>query len=120
MMKDFLRKHDIDIALTQEITDPESVNIYGYTSHLNIGPDMRGTAIVAKKSIHLKKIERMTSGRTIAAKVNDLRIINIYAPSGTAKRTQRERFFLTELPVILCTHSHPIVLGETLTALYTR
>jgi exonuclease III len=111
MMKDFLRKHDIDIALTQEITDPESVNIHGYTSHINIGPDMRGTAIVAKKNLHLKKIERIPSGRAIAAEFNGIRIINMYAPSGTAKRTQREQFFLTELPAMLSTHSHPILLG---------
>jgi exonuclease III len=72
MMVDFLSKHDIDIALVQEITDPESVILHGYASHLNIGPDMRGTAIMAKKDLHLTKIERIPSGRAIAAEFNGI------------------------------------------------
>jgi len=109
-MMDFLRKHGIDIALVQEFTVPESVILHGYASHLNIVPDMRGTAIMARKDLHLTKIERIPSRRAIAAEFKGVRPINIYA-SGTAKRAQREHFFLTELPALFSAHSHPILLG---------
>jgi len=111
MLMDFLRKHDIDIALMQEIADPVSVNINGYLSHTNIGPDMRRTAIVARKDLHITRIDRIPSGRAIAAEFHGTRLINIYAPPGTSKRAQRERFFLMELPALLSASSHPILLG---------
>jgi exonuclease III len=111
MLMDFLRKHDIDIDLIQEIVDPESVCINGYLAHTNIGPDMRGTAIIARKDLRITHNDRIPSGRAIAAEFHGTRLINVYAPSGTSKRTQRECFFLTELPALLSADSHSILLG---------
>jgi exonuclease III len=105
MLVDFLLKHDIDIALIQEIVDPESVCINGSLAHTNIGPDMRGTAIIARKDLHITQIDR------IAAEFHETRLINVYAPSGTSKRTKRECFFLTELPALLFADSHSFLLG---------
>jgi exonuclease III len=110
-LMDFLRKHDIDIALIKEIVDPEIVCINGYLAHTNIGPDMRGNAITDRKDLHITQIDRIPSGRAIAAEFNGTRLINVYAPSGTSKRTQRECFFLTELPNLLSADSHSILLG---------
>jgi len=70
MLTDFVRKHDIDIALVQEVTAPDSINITGYVAHFNIGSTMRGTAILARKELHLTKIDRVSSGRAIAAELN--------------------------------------------------
>jgi exonuclease III len=111
MLMDYLRKHDIDIALIQEIVDPESMCINGYLAHTNIGSDMTGTTIIARKDLHITKIDRIPSGRAIAAEFHGTRLINVYAPSGTLKRTQRECFFLTELPALLSADSHSILLG---------
>jgi exonuclease III len=52
MMQDFVRTHDLDIILVQEVTAAESVDVAGYVSHINIGSEMRGTAILAKKTSH--------------------------------------------------------------------
>ena len=111
MLMDFLWKQEIDIALIQEIVDPESVCINGYLAHTNIGPNKRGTAIIARKDLHITQIERIPSGRAITAEFHRTRIINAYAPSGTSKRTQRECFFLMELPALLSADSHSILLG---------
>jgi hypothetical protein len=40
-----------------------------------------------------------------------IRIINVYAPTGMAKRTERERFFNAELPVLFSEYTNPIPMG---------
>ena len=35
----------------------------------------------------------------------------MYAPSGTTKRTERERFYNVELPILFADHTHPLLLG---------
>jgi exonuclease III len=62
---------------------------------------MRGTAILAKDGITLTNVTKLPSGRAIAAEYRGTLLINIYAPSGTAKRHEREYFFNNELPYLL-------------------
>ena len=111
MLQDFVRAHDLDIILVQEVTAHESVNITGYVSHTNIGSEMRGTAILAKKHLVLTDIDLLPSGRAIAAVFSGIRLINVYAPSGTTKRTEREYFFNSELPALLSAYSNPLLIG---------
>jgi hypothetical protein len=47
MLPDFIRHHDLDIVFLQEVTDPAILNVTGYATYLNMGADMRGTAIMA-------------------------------------------------------------------------
>ena len=61
---------------------------------------MRGTAIIAKSTLHLTNITTLPSGRAIAAAYKGIRLINVYVPSGTARRTDREQFYTTELPYL--------------------
>jgi hypothetical protein len=49
-----------------------------------------------------------------------IRIINIYAPSGTAKRTEPEHFFNAELPVLFSKYTHPIVIGRDFNCILQR
>jgi len=74
----------------QEVTNLEILNIMGYLTHLNVGTTMRGTAILARSELHLSIINTLHSGQAIAAKYNGMRLIKEYAPSGTARRTERE------------------------------
>ena len=94
MLENFLRVHDIDILFAQEVTSPETTNIGGYETHHNIGSSMRGTAIVAKDVITLTNVTKLPSGRATAAEYRGTLLINIYAPSGTAKRHEREYFLI--------------------------
>jgi exonuclease III len=63
---------------------------------------MRVTAIIARKDFHTTHIDILPSGRAI---------INLYAPSGTAKRTERERFFNVELLVLFSEYTNPMLTG---------
>jgi hypothetical protein len=62
---------------------------------------MREIAIVMKNMIQLSKIAPQPSGRATASDWGRLRQINIYAPSGTADRTEREQYYNEELPYLL-------------------
>jgi exonuclease III len=57
---------------------------------MDIGTSMRGSAIMAKPQHQLTNIRRLPTGRAIAATFRDVQIINIYAPSGTNRRAERE------------------------------
>ena len=110
MLHDFVRKHDFDTLLAQELTSTEVLNIYGYETY-NIGASIRGTAILAKRELHLTNITTLPSGRAIAAVYKGIQLINIYAPSGTTKRTDREQFFNEELPYLLQADHTRLIIG---------
>jgi hypothetical protein len=66
---------------------------------------------VARENIELANITRIPSGRTIAADYKGIWLVNIYAPSGAAKKNEREQFFNSELTYILRAAPEEIVLG---------
>jgi exonuclease III len=61
-----------------------------YTAHINIGTDGRGTAILVKEGLILTNIQRIPSGRGIAATLHGIRIVNIYAPSGSENKREKK------------------------------
>jgi exonuclease III len=73
-----------------------------------------GTAIIMRNMIHLINIATLPSGRAIAADWTGLGLINIYGPSGTAARTEREQCYNTELPYLLQHTPQFIILGGDL------
>jgi exonuclease III len=111
MLTEYIRRHDLDIVFLQEITDLELLPMPGYDIYDNIGSDIRGTDIVARNDIMLRNINKLPSGRAIAAECKGLYIVNIYAPSGTAKRTASENFYNTEVPQLLQTGHGEIIIG---------
>jgi exonuclease III len=112
MLEGLLWQQGIDIALLQETTTTK-LNIRGYNAVTNDGTEKRGTAILIKEGITITDIKRIPSGRGIALNHNGIQIINIYAPSGTEKRNEREYFFNMELPHILpTTNTDMIIAGD--------
>jgi exonuclease III len=107
MLTDFLRRHDLDILFVQEMTNTEVLHIRGYETHQNIRASIRGTAILAKHGFHLENVASLPSGRAIAAVYQGIHLINIYAPSGTAMRIDREQFFNADLPFLFRTDINP-------------
>jgi exonuclease III len=89
MLKDFLHRQDIDICFIQEITDHENLQISGYHSLINIGTEHRGTAFLTRDTIRLANYMTTPTGRAMAADFNGIRLINIYAPSGSAHRLKQ-------------------------------
>jgi hypothetical protein len=56
---------------------------------------------------------RIPTGRGIAVKIEDTWILNIYAPSGTTRKAEREQFFNTEVTHIMpTTHQRIILAGD--------
>jgi len=66
MLEEFVHRHDVDIALIQEVTDSDKLVCNGYHSTINKGTTGRGTAILHKLNIDLHRIERIPSGRGTA------------------------------------------------------
>jgi len=111
MLAEFIRFQEIDILLVQEVTKPVLHNIHGYNTHYNIGATMRVTAIIARDNISLENVSMLPSGRAIAAKFREIWIINIYVPSGTVRKQEREKFYHNEVSYIIATAGDHILLG---------
>lgn len=114
MLTDFIRTHDLDIILLQEVMTPDSIEVLGYSAYSNIGSDMRGTAILTRRGLQVTDIHRIPTGRAVAVTCQGIRIVNIYAPSGTSRRTDRERFYNVDLSELLATCAVPMLIGGTL------
>jgi len=87
--------------MLQEVTPGVNVNYRGYNSYVNIGTPARGTAILSKVELPLNNVRRISSGRGIIAQYGHLRILNVYAPSGSANRAERQDFFNTGITDVL-------------------
>jgi len=111
MLESFLKRHDIDLMLLQEVTHENIHMISQYTAHMNIGTEGRGTAILAKEGLLLTNIQRIPSGRGIAATLQGIRIVNLYAPSGSEKRREREVFYNEEIVTLIPTAHTEMILG---------
>jgi exonuclease III len=111
MLNPFIRIHNFDVLLLQEVAHPFPIVINGYQVFYNIGTNRRGTAILSRDTIPLTNISKLPTGRAIATSLATLLIINVYAPSSTSKRAEREPFYNNELPYILRTASGKIILG---------
>jgi exonuclease III len=88
MLLDTLRRNEIDITLLQEVVTNKIDNMPGYITFANVGTEKRGTALLMKEGLQVSDIRRIPSGRGIAASIENTWIINIYAPSGTARKTE--------------------------------
>jgi exonuclease III len=118
MLEELLKRQEIDIALYQEVTNHKINNIQGYHTYINIGSEKRGTAIAMKEGTHSSDIGRIPTGRGIAAKIEDT-WLNIYAPSGTTRKAEREQFFNTEVTYIIpATHERIILAGDVNCTMY--
>ena len=120
MLTEYIRRHDLDIVFLQEIIDPELLPMPGYDVYYNIGSDMRGIAIVARNDIMLRNINKLPSGRAIAAECKGLYIVNIRTPSEMAKRTERENFYYAEVPHLLQTGHWEIIIGSDFNCVLTQ
>ena len=111
MLADFLLLQETDIFLVQEVTKAVLHDFYGYNMHYNIGATMRSTAIITRDVISLENVTMLPTGRAVAAQFREIQIINVYAPSGRARKQDREIFYINEVPYILVTAGDHILLG---------
>jgi exonuclease III len=58
-------------------------------------------------------VRHTPTGRGITAHYENIQIVNIYAPSGSEKRRDRDKFFNTEVPQLLShTQQHILLAGD--------
>lgn len=111
-LRTFLRSAEIDIAFLQEVEN-EQLHLPGYSVTCNVDHSRRGTAIALKEHIKFSNVERSLDGRIIAVRVQNTTLCNVYAPSGTALRAERERFFRNTLAYYLRHNTeHTIIAGD--------
>ena len=100
----------LDIVFMQEVEN-EQLTLPGFNVIANVDHSRRGTAIALKDHIQFSHVERTLDGRLITARVNNTTLCCIYAPSGTAFRAQRERFFNDTIAYYLRHRTEHIVLA---------
>lgn len=111
-LRNFIGSQNLDIVCLQEVEN-EQLSLPGFVVVANVDHARRGTAIALKSHIQHSHFEKSLDGRLIALRVQDVLIVNIYAPSGTAQRAAREEFFNTTLAYYLRNRTeHVILMGD--------
>jgi exonuclease III len=67
---------------------------------------------MARREVHLTNVTKLPSGRAVAVDYKGIKLINIYAPSGTARKTERKHYYNTELPQILQAVHKDLLIGS--------
>ncbi|KAJ4440325.1 hypothetical protein ANN_08464 [Periplaneta americana] len=90
------------MLLLQEV-NTENFDFIGpeYDYVVNTGDENRGRAVIYRCGLAVDAIEKHPSGRVISMKVNNIQVLNVYLPSGTNHRQERENFLSKELPFFL-------------------
>lgn len=109
-LQTFIRLLDIDILFLQEIEN-ERLVLPGFNVIANVDQSRRGTAIALKDHIQFSNVEKSLDGRLVALRVLDTTLCCVYAPSGTALRAHRERFYNNTLAYYLRHHTEHIILA---------
>jgi len=77
MLEEYLKQQDIEIALLQEVTNTNLTTLRRYNTHINVGIENKGTAILAKEGLILTNTTRLPSGRGMATRLEGIQTINI-------------------------------------------
>uniref|UniRef100_U5ER22 Reverse transcriptase domain-containing protein n=1 Tax=Corethrella appendiculata TaxID=1370023 RepID=U5ER22_9DIPT len=100
-LRSFINLFEIDIVMLQEVYDTQ-LQIPGFEFFYNVDHSRRGTAIGVKSHIQVTNVERSLDSRIISMRINgNITLCNIYAPSGTQNRANRENFINNLIPFYL-------------------
>jgi exonuclease III len=111
MLDNFLQTYAIDFLCLQKVKSSAIDQFRNYVVCLNIGNEGRGTAITHKDIYSFIDVEKLSTGRGIKGTFHGLTIVNIYAPSGSNKRGEREEFYNTEVPRLITRPGNNIILA---------
>lgn len=109
-LRTFFRTMELDIVFLQEV-DNDQLTIPGYTVICNVDHGRRGTAIALKEYIKYSHVEKSIDSRLTSLRVNNTTLACVYAPSGSAARGERERFFNTTIAHYLRHRTDHVILG---------
>ena len=121
MLKDFINNRDYAILCLQEVALDNFEFLSNYQYICNIGNNKRGTAILVKDNYNLTDVIKLPCGRGISCKINNISIVNVYAPSGSHAKNEREEFFKLKLPILLLNHTeHVVITGDFNSVLHSK
>lgn len=109
-LRTFIRTVDLDIVFLQEVEN-EQLSLPGFNVVCNVDHARRGTAIALKEHIKFSHIEKSLDGRLLALRVHNTTLCNVYAPSGSVLRAERERFFNNTISYYLRHSTDHIIVG---------
>jgi hypothetical protein len=69
MLENFLKGHDFDILLLHEVNTAKFEALSNYKTYINIGEEMRVTAILIKEGLRSENLKRLHSGRGMSIHV---------------------------------------------------
>ena len=102
-----------DVVLLQEVQKTANWTHPFFNIYENFSDYMYGTLICAKKGLNATNCRRHESGRIISVKIEDITIINVYAPSGQTVRRERDKLLNEELiPYVNCFHTRAVLGGD--------
>ncbi|XP_058456328.1 uncharacterized protein LOC131433751 [Malaya genurostris] len=109
-LQTFVRMMDLDIIFLQEVENNQ-FNLQGYNVICNVDQSRRGTAIALKEHIQFSHVEKSLDGRLVTLRISNTTLCNVYAPSGSAVRAERERFFNNSLAYYLRQSTEHVILA---------
>ena len=97
--------HKLDIILLQEVRISEEqmnqqLKNHGFTGKVSINAEdsmQPGVAIVWRSVLPLREIRTLVSCRAQLAFLGSIAVVNVYAPSGSDRKFERESFFARDL-----------------------
>ncbi|KAJ4440715.1 hypothetical protein ANN_08863 [Periplaneta americana] len=112
LLNAFISQNDIDVLLLQEVNN-DNFDFLGpqYEYVVNTGENNRGTAIIYRAGMNVEQVETHPSGRVISMNINNTQFINVYLPSGTNYRQERENFISKEIPFYLRHRYNRLLIG---------
>lgn len=118
-LRAFVFLMELDIILLQEVT--EEIEINGFDSHSNLDYRKRGTAILIKSHIKTSRVQRSIDSRILSIQIDDhLTICNVYAPSGTTHKAEREKFFTDSIQHYINHGSGKLIIGGDFNAVIDK
>lgn len=118
-LKAFVHLMELDVVMLQEVH--EQININGYDSFSNIDHHKRGTEIMVRSHIITSDVQRSIDTRIISIRINNhATVCNVYAPSGTGQRAERERFFADTIQYYVNHGVDKLILGGDFNAVVNK
>jgi exonuclease III len=77
MLENFLKGHDFDILLLQEVRTTKLEALSNYKTYINIGEERRGTATLIREGLRTENLKRLPSGRGMSINVQGICIVTV-------------------------------------------
>lgn len=99
LLKEFLIKNDIDVALLQEVQFEDFSFMPSHVAFVNISDTNKGTAILVRASLECSDVLMDPGGRVISVVVDGINFVNVYGHSGSEYRAERDELFTDTIAV---------------------